>query len=63
MRKNYVKPVMHAVAIQSTSVICDSSGRVQSVSGNASLRFGGAGDDDARAKSRGHEEVDVINIW
>ena len=59
MKKNYKKPAIQVMEIQTTSV-CQVS--VQNISTNASLRYGGGGHGDARAKERGSWD-DEDDLW
>ena len=51
MKKNYMKPTMNVVNMQIANMLCGSE--VKSVDGNASLRYGGAGNGNDVARSRG----------
>ena len=48
MKKTYLKPTQRIVVLQQRSHIL--TGSVTRLSGNANLIYGGAGDEDARAR-------------
>ena len=48
MRREYSKPTMIEVKLQHSGIICVS--QVHTLTGNADLNYGGAGDVDARTK-------------
>lgn len=55
MKKNYMKPTLYVVIMQTNRIICG-SGTVSGVGGNASLHYGGGSTTDAMSREAGWDE-------
>ena len=56
MKRNYQTPTMCVVRIQQSNIICASE--VKTVSSNADIEYGGAGNGSARVKDAGYSVWD-----